>query len=149
MPVAVELNGLLPGLGPGRGAPGRGPDPPGLGAPGRGAPGPWVLGADGRDAGAPWSGRPAGAPGRCPAGPPGAPGRGAAGLPWPPWGPGLVAGLVPGLVVGLRKSAGVTGDRGGPGTFGVPEAAGASWVPESGRGRLGSVASGPGRDAGD
>ena len=28
MPVAVELNGLLPGLGPGRGAPGRGPDPP-------------------------------------------------------------------------------------------------------------------------
>ena len=47
MPVAVELNGLLPGLGPGRGAPGRGPDPPGLGAPGRGAPGPWVLGADG------------------------------------------------------------------------------------------------------
>ena len=47
MPVAVELNGLLPGLGPGRGAPGRGPDPPGLGAPGRGAPDPWVRGADG------------------------------------------------------------------------------------------------------
>ena len=39
MPVAVELNGLLPGLGPGRGAPGRGPGPPDLGAPGRGAPG--------------------------------------------------------------------------------------------------------------
>ena len=40
MPVAVELNGLLPGLGPGRGPLGRGPDPPGLGAPGLGAPGP-------------------------------------------------------------------------------------------------------------
>jgi hypothetical protein len=37
MPVAVELNGLFPGLGPGRGAPGRGvPDTPGLGAPDRG-----------------------------------------------------------------------------------------------------------------
>jgi len=59
MPVAVELNGLLPGRGPGRGAPGRGPGAPGLGAPGRGAPGPWVLGADGRAPWPwPWSGRP-------------------------------------------------------------------------------------------
>ncbi len=55
MPVAVELNGLLPGLGPGRGAPGRGPEPPGLGAPGRGAPDPWVLGADGRAPWPPWT----------------------------------------------------------------------------------------------
>ena len=47
MPVAVELNGLLPGLGPGRGPLGRGPEPPALGAPGLGAPGPEVLGADG------------------------------------------------------------------------------------------------------
>ena len=63
MPVAVELNGLLPGRGPGRGAPGRGPGAPGLGAPGRGAPGPWGLGADGL---APWSWRPAGAAGALP-----------------------------------------------------------------------------------
>jgi len=53
MPVAVELNGLLPGLGPGRGAPWRGPGAPCLGAPclgapGLGAPPPWGLGADGR-----------------------------------------------------------------------------------------------------
>jgi hypothetical protein len=47
MPVAVELNGLLPGLGPGRGPPGRWPAPPGLGAPDRGAPGPDVLGEAG------------------------------------------------------------------------------------------------------
>jgi len=48
MPVAVELNGLLPGLGPGRGAPGLGAaGPPGRGAPGRGAPGPDVRGAPG------------------------------------------------------------------------------------------------------
>ena len=52
MPVAVELNGLLPGRGPGRGAPGRGPGAAGLGAPGRGAPGPWGLDAAGL---APWS----------------------------------------------------------------------------------------------
>ena len=84
MPVAVELNGLLPGLGPGRGAPGRGPDPPGLGAPGRGAPDPWVRGADGLVPWPGWSGRPAGAPGRCPEEPPGAPGRGAEGRAWPP-----------------------------------------------------------------
>ena len=44
MPVAVELNGLLPGRGPGRGPPGRGPDPPGLGAPGLGAPDPKAAG---------------------------------------------------------------------------------------------------------
>jgi hypothetical protein len=52
MPVAVELNGLLPGLGPGRGAPERGA--PGRGAPGRDAPGPDgpdVRGAPGR---VPW-----------------------------------------------------------------------------------------------
>src|SRR6266700_3299855 len=85
MPVAVELNGLLPGLGPGRGAPGRGPGAPDLGAPGRGAPGPWVLGADGLVPWPDWSGRPAGAPGRCPEEPPGAPGRGAEGRAWPPW----------------------------------------------------------------
>jgi hypothetical protein len=40
MPVAVELNGLLPGRGPGRGGPGTPADgrdaPPGLGAPGPG-----------------------------------------------------------------------------------------------------------------
>jgi hypothetical protein len=47
MPVAVELNGLLPGLGPGRGAPEREPGAPGLGAPGRGAPGPCGRGVDG------------------------------------------------------------------------------------------------------
>src|SRR5438067_4217441 len=47
MPVAVELNGLLPGLGPGRGAPERGPGAPGLGAPGRGPPDPCGRGADG------------------------------------------------------------------------------------------------------
>jgi hypothetical protein len=35
IPVAVELNGLFPGRGPGRGAP---REPPGLGAPDRGAP---------------------------------------------------------------------------------------------------------------
>ena len=52
MPVAVELNGLLPGLGPGRGAPERGPGAPGLGAPGRGPPDPCGRGPDGR---APWS----------------------------------------------------------------------------------------------
>ncbi len=51
MPVAVELNGLLPGLGPGRGAPGRGPEPPGRGAPGRAPPGPCGRGVDGRE---PW-----------------------------------------------------------------------------------------------
>ena len=45
MPVAVELNGLLPGLGPGRGAPVRAF--PGRGAPGRGAPGPDVRGVVG------------------------------------------------------------------------------------------------------
>jgi hypothetical protein len=38
IPVAVELNGLLPGRGPGRGGPGV--PAGGLGAPGRGAPGP-------------------------------------------------------------------------------------------------------------
>jgi hypothetical protein len=53
MPVAVELNGLLPGLGPGRGPLGRGPAPPGLGAPDRGAPGPAVLGVAGLDPDAP------------------------------------------------------------------------------------------------
>ena len=135
MPVAVELNGLLPGLGPGRGAPGRGPDPPGLGAPGRGAPGPWVLGAEGLPPGPPWpgwSGRPAGAPGRCPPEPPGAPGRGAEGRVWLPW-----------PVPGLRKSAGVAGVLGGPGTLGAP---GVPWGLESVWGRSGS---GPGRDAGD
>jgi hypothetical protein len=44
MPVAVELNGLLPGRGPGRGGPGTPADgrgaPPGLGAPEPGAPEP-------------------------------------------------------------------------------------------------------------
>ena len=54
MPVAVELNGLLPGRGPGRGGPGvpagARPWPPGRGvlgrgAPGRGAPGAWRSGA--------------------------------------------------------------------------------------------------------
>jgi len=52
MPVAVELNGLLPGRGPGRGGPGtpvagRGA-PPGLAAPGpgRGAPGRGAVGGD-------------------------------------------------------------------------------------------------------
>ncbi len=48
MPVAVELNGLLPGRGPGRGGPGTPPDgrgaPPGLGAPGPGR-GAFGLGA--------------------------------------------------------------------------------------------------------
>jgi hypothetical protein len=48
MPVAVELNGLLPGRGPGRGGPGTPADgrgaPPGLGAPGPG------RGAFGREA---------------------------------------------------------------------------------------------------
>ena len=113
MPVAVELNGLLPGLGPGRGAPGRGPGPPDLGAPGRGAPGPWVLGADGLTRGPGWSGRPAGTPGRCPRdhrargtrsrgpgrGPLGRPG--ALGTPWSPGWPLARSS-------GLRKSAGVT-----------------------------------------
>ena len=47
MPVAVELNGLLPGLGSGRGAPEGEPGAPGLGAPGRGAPGPCGRGVDG------------------------------------------------------------------------------------------------------
>ncbi len=57
MPVAVELNGLLPGRGPGRGP--RWPGAPGLGAPpGRGAPG---LGAARR------TGRPARCRGRWPA----------------------------------------------------------------------------------
>jgi hypothetical protein len=49
MPVAVELNGLLPGRGPGRGPPGRGP--PGVGGrgvPGREAPEAWGRGAEGR-----------------------------------------------------------------------------------------------------
>src|SRR5580693_804404 len=47
MPVAVELNGLLPGRGPGRGGPGTPADgrgaPPGLGAPEPGAPEPGAL----------------------------------------------------------------------------------------------------------
>ena len=125
MPVAVELNGLLPGRGPGRGAPWRGPGAPGLGAPGRGAPGPWGLGADGL---VPWSWRPPGPPGppgRCPEVPPGALGRGAGGLGCPP--------------PGLRKSAGVAGVRVGPGTRGAP---GLSWGrgsadPEAGDGGTG------------
>ena len=125
MPVAVELKGLLPGRGPGRGAPERGPCAPGLGAPGRGAPGPAGLGADGL---APWSWRPPGPPvppGRCPAAPPGALGRGAGGRGCPP--------------PGLRKSAGVAGVRGGSGTR---EAPGLSWgrgsaVPEVGDGGTG------------
>jgi len=53
MPVAVELNGLLPGRGPGRGGPGTPADgrgaPPGLGAPEPGAPEPG-RGAFGRGA---------------------------------------------------------------------------------------------------
>jgi hypothetical protein len=110
MPVAVELNGLLPGRGPGRGAPERGPGAAGLGAPGRGAPGPWGLDAAGL---APWSWRPAEPPGRCPGAPPGVLGRGAEGRGWVRWSP-----------PGLRKSAGVAGGRGGPGTRGVP---GLSW----------------------
>ena len=106
MPVAVELNGLLPGRGPGRGAPGRGPGAPGLGAPGRGAPDPWGLGADGLAAWPGWSERPAEPP-RCPEAPPGALGRGAEGRGWPP--------------PALRKSAGVAGVRGGAGTREAPE----------------------------
>ena len=118
MPVAVELNGLLPGLGPGRGAPGRGPDPPGLGAPGRGhqvpgsaartacAPGPLWLG---------WSGRPAGAPGRCPPEPPGAPGRGAEGRVWLP-GPSRGCGSRPGWP-GSSAARAPSGRSGSPGDW--------------------------------
>jgi hypothetical protein len=76
-----------------------------------------------------------GPPGRSPVGAPGAPGRGAEDLPWPPW-----------AVPGLRKSAGVTGDLGGPGTLEAPGTPGDPWGLESGRARSGS---GPGRDAGD
>jgi len=76
MPVAVELNGLLPGRGPGRGprcpgaagrgAPGRGAAPGALEPPGRAEP-PLVCGDS-----------PCGPPGRC------APGRGAGRGPCPP-----------------------------------------------------------------
>ena len=127
MPVAVELNGLLPGRGPGRGAPGRGPGAPGRGAAGRGAPGPWVRGGDGRAPWPPWDGW-SERPGRCPP-EPGAPGRGAEGRAVP----------VPGPVPGPRKSAGVTGGRG---ALGAPDPPG---VPCG----HGSAGTGPGRDMGD
>ncbi len=101
MPVAVELNGLLPGRGPGRGAPGRGA--PGRGAPGRGALAPGAPAPAGR-----------GAAGRAPAPP--------WGRSWARWAPAASEGRGAWgrAAPGPRKSAGVAGDRGGPGTPGVP-----------------------------
>jgi hypothetical protein len=160
MPVAVELNGLLPGLGPGRGGPERGvlergtpgrgvPGPPGRGAPGRGPWVPWL-----RVPWPPWVpwlslGR---GPPPWPPWPPWPPERGAWGRPCPLPGPPVgwpvagafadpvagafadpVAGAFADPVPGPRKSAGVAGVRGGPGT----------------RGALLLESPGPGRDRGD
>jgi hypothetical protein len=135
MPVAVELNGLLPGRGPGRGPPGRGaagraapgPEVPGRGPLGRGCCGraacplPWAGGACDSAAAAGCSGW-RGAD--WPSGRGAAPGRGAPGRAW----------LVPGLVPGLRKSAGVTGDRGAAGAAGVPVAPGVVVIGDAGTG---------------
>ena len=141
MPVAVELNGLLPGLGPGRGAPGRGPGPPDLGAPGRGAPVPWVLGADGLAPWPGWSGRPAGAPGRCPeaARRAGTRSRGPE--------PGPLEPLAP---LARPGTAEVSRGGRGPRRTGHPRGTGAARSPLGPRVGLRVVlGSGPGRDAGD
>jgi hypothetical protein len=131
MPVAVELNGLLPGRGPGRGgpgtpAPGRGA-PPGLGAPepgapeaGRGAPG---LGAPPGAASGP------SAAGRCALGTvslaaAGTSGsgceNGTGGLPGDPSAPRSAAGAVAaGLAGSAAAGAGAASAAGATGTAGL------------------------------
>ena len=134
MPVAVELNGLLPGRGPGRGP--RWPGAPGLGAPpGRGAPeagrgASWLV-PGAASCGCESCGR--GAPGRA------APGRGAPGA--PPW-PGE-AGRGPGAAAGRAGADGAADAAIGAG------AAGATGAPDAGTlGTDGTGRGGPGRGPG-
>ena len=126
MPVAVELNGLLPGRGPGRGGPGtpaggRGA-PPALGAPGpgRGAPGRGALrgavaepSAAGRCAAGAVSLAAAGASGS-------ACGNGTGGLPGDPSAPPSAAGAVAaGLTGSAAAGAGPASAAGATGAAGL------------------------------
>jgi hypothetical protein len=142
MPVAVELNGLLPGLGPGRG-------PRWAGAPGRGA------AAPGRGALVPGCAAPAaaGVPACGTLGPPAcgpagrwAPGRGAAGLEPGARVPGATAEPPWPATAGRGPDAGEPAEAGPAGAVGAAGAAGAD-VDAATEG-TGVTGRGPGRGPG-